>query len=462
VEGVEIEIGPDAELALPDLNEGPFWANRVWWRRAGSASIGVWGSAALMMISGVVVARALGPSGYGSVVLAIAVVSLITTFLDLTLEPGIIHHGFRALAAGDVRGLRTMLRIALLVDFGMGLLVGGLIFALAGPLTDAFANGELDPSLVRIAVVVIIAATIDGTTGAVLLLANRPDLRGWTMFAAGLARLVAVVIAVQLGGGTHEVLVAYATSAFAGSAFQAYVAWRVGWSRWRSADSEPRVREWLRKLISFGIYSSLTTTIQGAERSVVPLVLGSLSGAAAVGIFNVALLPVTLAALATQPLRIALFPEQARQAAVHDHQGLRKTIRGVTTIGLAVALPAAVAGWFLLPVLFPAIYSDQFESATSAGRILLGTAVIQVVFAWAKSFFPAIGRPGIQTVYATAFAVLVIAGMALLGGSGSTGAATAYTVAFVVTNVPLFFVANRLLDEMKQGEKAQAIMREDS
>lgn len=442
VDGPEASLAPDSEPGWPDVQR-PFWTDNAWWRRAGSAAIGVWGSAAVAFIASAVAARELGPSDYGSVVLAIAIVTLVATFLDLTLEHAVVYHGFRALSVQDLGGLRTLLRIALAVDVAFGVAVAGLILGVAGPLTDLVGG---DPALVRIATVVSLAATIDGTTGAVLLLANRRELRAWVMFAASVFRLAGVLLAVRVGG-TEEVMVAFAIAAGAGAVLQGALAWRVGWRHWMRAEARGGVREWLGKLISFGIFSSITSSVQGVQRSVIPVVLGSLSGTATVGIFSVALFPAHLAALASSPLRILLFPEQAKLAAKGDFQGLRKTIRGATAMALAIGLPAAVAGWFLLPVILPAIYSDQFDDAVLPARILLIAAVIQLAVAWAKTFFPAIGRPELQTMYEVAWAVLVVAGMALLARYESTGAAIAFTFTSAATNIPLWFVAHRALGQ---------------
>jgi O-antigen/teichoic acid export membrane protein len=409
----------------------------------------MWGAAGVALLGSVVAARELGPSGYGSVVLAVAVATLVATLLDLTLESAVVHHGYRALAEQDLGGLRTLIRIAFVVDVAVGVAVAVLILSLAEPLADLVGGGELDPSLVRIATVMTFAGTVDGTTGAVLFLANRPDLRGWVTFATSVGRLAAVLVGVQVGG-PHEVVAGFAFAAVAGAVLRGVLAWRVGWRHWKGAEAGGRVREWTGKLISFGVYTSLTTTIQGAQRSVIPVFLGSLSGPSTVAVFTVALFVVNLATLASEPLRTALFPEQAKQAAEGDVQGLRRDIRGWTAIALAIALPAAVAGWFLLPLLLPAIYSGQYEDAVLPARILLIAAVIHLAVAWARWFFPAIGRPGLQTLYYSAFAVLVIAAMAPLARYGSTGAAIAYTFTYAATNVPLWFVANRILGQVER------------
>jgi O-antigen/teichoic acid export membrane protein len=443
----ERSLAPDSEPGRPGVQKAAFWTERTWWRRAGATSIAVWGSAAISVLGTIVVARELGPSGYGSVVLAVAVVTLVATFLDLTLEQAVVHHGFRALAAHDIGGLRALLRIAFIVDFALGLAVAVLILGLADPLADLVSGGELDPALVRIAAGITFASTLNGTTGAVLLLAARPDLRGWVMFATSVIRLAGVLLAVQIGG-EQEVVAAFALAAAGGAMVQAVLAWRVGWRHWQGPEAKGGVREWLGKLVPFGIYSSLTSSVEGAQASLIPTILGSFSSVGTVGVFSVALFPANLASLATAGLRLALYPEQARQAAEGDLQGLRRAIRGATLIGLVIALPAAIAGWFLLPVVVPAIYSHQFEDAIRPARILLIAGVIHLAIAWGKSFFPAVGRPGVQTALQAGFAVLTVAGMAVLAGRhGSTGAAIVYTFAYAVTALPSWFLANRILGE---------------
>jgi lipopolysaccharide exporter len=452
VEGHERGHWPDSESGWQSLEKADFWTHRAWWRRAGAASIALWGSAGITLLGTIVAARTLGPSGYGSVVLAVAVVILVATFLDLTLEQGVVHHGFRALAAGDIGGLRSLLRIAFTVDLALGLAVAALLVGLADPVANVVSGGELDPALVRIAAVITLASTVDGTTGAVLLLADRPDLRGWVMFARSVIRLGGVLLAVQVGG-QREVVAAFALAAACGALVQAVLAWRVGLRHWKSPEAKGGLREGLSKLTPFGIYSSLTTTVDGAQASLIPAILGSVSGVGTVGVFSVALFPVNLASLATAGLRLALFPEQARQAAEGDLQGLRRAIRGATMIGLAIGLPAAIAGWLLLPLLLPAIYSDQFEDAILPARILLIAGMIHLAVAWAKSFFPAVGRPGLQTALQAVFAVLTVAGMVLLAPDhGSTGAAIVYTFTYAVTAIPLWFLANGILGQHK-GER---------
>jgi O-antigen/teichoic acid export membrane protein len=412
-----------------------FWTSRAWWRRAGKTSIASWGSTVLALLGTVLAARALGPEDYGETALAIATATFVALFLDLALEEGVVHHGFRAIARGDTGALRSLLRTAFLFDLGIGVLLAASLVGLAGPLADVASGGELDPRLVQIAALMTLAATIDGTTGAVLLLAGRPDLRAWVMVGTNLARLLALLGAVQLGGPA-PVVGAYALAAVVGAVIQGLVAWRVAWREWSRAKPTGEARAWFRPLVTFGIHSSLTTSMLSVERSLVLVLLGALSGPTATGIFNIALLPISVMAFASAPIRLVLYPEQARLAAGGEIGSLRRTVRGYTAIGFAVGIPGAVAGWFLIPWLVPALFSEGFEEAVEPARILLIAAVFLLAVGWSKTLPAAIGEPQLRTALSALSAGIMLTLTVLLAPRyESSGAAIAYSAAAVSVSV---------------------------
>ena len=65
----------------------------------------------------------------------------------------------------------------------------------------------------------------------------------------------------------------------------------------------------------FGAQSSVTTSLIALRLALVTVVLGRNAGPTAVGFLSVAMLPVTIAEVATSPLRTTAFAEQAKLAA---------------------------------------------------------------------------------------------------------------------------------------------------
>jgi O-antigen/teichoic acid export membrane protein len=181
------------------------------------------------------------------------------------------------------------------------------------------------------------------------------------------------------------------------------------------------------KLLSFGVRSALATTISGARNGLVPVLLGRLSGPAAVAVFEVATFPLQAADVAGAPVRLALFPEQARLAAEDRREELSRSVRTYLRTALILGVPAAVAGWFLLPWLIPAFYSNRYESAVGPARTLLVAAVVSLALGWAKMLPAALGRPGLRVVVVALDAVVVLGLLATLAGRGAFGGAVAVT-----------------------------------
>jgi O-antigen/teichoic acid export membrane protein len=407
----------------------------------------------LAFLGTVVAARGLGPREFGTVVLAVAVATLFATFLDLTLEEAVVHHGFRALAEGDAAGIVGLVRASLVLDVAIGVVVSGSVVLLAPPLADLASAGSLDPDLVRLAALITLCSTADPTMNAVLQVAGRPDLRGWVMTGTNLARLTAVLIAVHFGTA-EAIILGYAAGEALGALGNGLVAWRLVRNRWGSAAGSRVRRVPIRELIRFGFHTSITTSVAAASGSLVPVLLGRLAGPTAVGVFRVSMFPVFVADSASGPIRIVLYPEQARLSAAGNHAQLRQAIRNHTLAALAVSLPIAVAGWFALPWLLPLLYSEQFDDAVLPARIMLIAAVARFSGAWFKTLPAALGKPQLRTALTLFELALMISLLILLGEQGSVGAAIAFTVTSVASRAVAIIGARVVLRRAETAAEA--------
>jgi O-antigen/teichoic acid export membrane protein len=435
-----------SENGGPQGHDEIFWRSRVWWRRTGHTAFAVWAASGISILTTIIGARALGPAEYGAVFLALAVATLVATFLDITFTEATIFFGNRALAAGDTAGVRALLRISLKVDIGTGIVVAGVIVAAATPLADAVSQGELDPTLVQLSALAILLTTADSTAHGALGLVRRTDLRAWAIAAQAVFRLVGVIIAVNVGGA-EAVALSYAAGGAAGSAVLGLLAWRVAWRRWdpEAGDNKPPATPW--ELVRFSFHSSVTTSVAAISGTLVPVLLGRFSGPAAVGIFRVAMFPMLVQRTASGPMRLAMFPEQAKLFADGRVNEVRRSTKAYTLIGFGLGTVGAVIGYFLLPWLIPALYSSSFEAAVEPAQILLIGAVFNFALMWRKTLLAAIGRPEIRTRLTIIQLVVTLVALLALADQGAEGAAIAVTAGNVSAGVAWLLIARGLLSE---------------
>lgn len=434
---------PPLEPIAPDDPSDVFWRSRGWWGRAGQSAAGLWISAGLSFLTTVVGARALSPGEYGSVLLALAIVLLISTFLDITLEEATVFYGSRAIANRDNGGLRALVKLSLQVDIAIGIVVAAALIALAAPLADVASADSLDPSLVRLAAISVLVTTADSTASASLLVVRQAHLRAWGLAATAGFRLIALIIAVQLGGPT-AVMISYVIGGALGSVVLGFMAWRVGWRRWipGPAPAKPPATRW--ELVRFGFHSSVTTSVYAVYGSLVPLILGRTAGAAAVSIFRIGMTPVVAANMLSAPVRLVMFPEQSKLASEGRLDELQRSVRGYTKIGFALGTAGAIVAYFAMPWLIPHIFSSAYEDAVTPARILLIAAVFYFALSWGKTLAAAVGRPQIRTVLALVELVVVAGVLVVLGDHGAVGGAIAVSAGSVAVGIAWLILAPRL------------------
>jgi O-antigen/teichoic acid export membrane protein len=410
----------------------PFWRQTWWWKRTANTFGGVFAGTLIAWIATIIAARDLGPGGYGRVALAMSVVGLIAYFLDLTLEEAIVHHGSKLIAQRDDGGLLGLLRAAFAIDALLGAFVFIIMFGAAEPISKLTGAGELDATLVRLAALGVLVTSVDKSTEAVLLLRQRPDIKAWAMTISAATRVVFVLAAVTRGG-PESVLVAFAAAGAVGASLQGWLAWQQLASLRDSAKATPGwLRTWTRRLLRFGLHTSVSTSVTASREFLVPLTVGRLLGPESVGLISVAMAPVAAADVASSPIRMSLFPVQAELAARGDFLALKRSVNLYALGGLGLGIIGAVAGWIYLPVLIPAIYSDAFTPAIVPAQILMIAAVATLANGWAKKLPAVVGRPAVRTYISLVELVLVFGLLMVLADRGVKGVAAALSISAVI------------------------------
>jgi O-antigen/teichoic acid export membrane protein len=281
----------------------------------------------------------------------------------------------------------------------------------------------------------------EGMGGAVLLVRNRYDLRGLLLLWAMVLRLAAIVLGAQHGLVWLFVAVVVAqlisTLSIGGVALAIF-------RRWPRAPAE-QLAEDRGEIRGFAIQSTIASGLMSVRTSMPVVLIGVVAGSAQVANFRAALSPQTAFAALSAPVRLVLLAEQTRDI---EHGRidrafalLRRYILSTVALGIVVT-PIL---WWAMPTLIRWILKPKYLSATSAFRVMLLAAVVQLVFAWTKSFPVSIGRPGMRTLGQVIEIAVLVPGVLILGAAyGATGAAGGVLAGAIALGVYWLFGLARL------------------
>jgi len=151
---------------------------------------------------------------------------------------------------------------------------------------------------------------------------------------------------------------------------------------------------------------------------------------AQVGYFRAGQAPLTGLTALTAPARLVLITEQTRDW--ESGKGAR-VFAGLRRYSLAALVAMIVSVPFLywwMPTLMQIVFTDKYEPATDAARLMLLAGAVGLVFAWTKSLPVSVGRPELR-IATHGIETIVLIPLVLVFGSiwDATGAAAAVLIA---------------------------------
>jgi len=92
--------------------------------------------------------------------------------------------------------------------------------------------------------------------------------------------------------------------------------------------------------------------------------------------------------------------------------------------------------WWLMPHLVSRVFSERYEPATDAARLILLAAALQLVWGWTKSLPVTLGRPELKTLTHAIELVVLVPLLLVFGGlweaTGAAGAVVVSTAVFAL------------------------------
>ena len=218
--------------------------------------------------------------------------------------------------------------------------------------------------------------------------------------------------------------------------------WRYVARLYRGVTPVYHNRQWLKELAPFSLGAGAFVLMSHAG----PILLGVLTNANEVAELRIAVQTAQVGGLG---YTAAIMNASPRLAAAHtrgDMAGMEASVRSATLLALLASAPLlivfAVAGQPLLGLLFGVAY----EKAWLALVIIAAAHVINASFGCSAA---TLNMSGHQTdclvIYGAGFVVLCLLTVLLAGPAGATGAAAAFAVTTLATNLALWTQARRRL-----------------
>jgi len=351
--------------------------------------------AGLSVLQGMVVARRLGPAGYGVSALVMMYPGVLFTFLDPRASDASIKYLGEFASRGERERASAMCTLGYAVDLATALAALLLVAASAGWAAEHVVHA---PEL-RLPMLLFTAAFVPrafgGTSIAVLTTLGRfRTLATVTVLQATLR--TAVVVALVCGGaGVTGVVYGNALALVLHGVALTILAFPAITATWGRA---PVARAWTllaghrRAIFSFLLYNDVNAFLGSFVKQVDVLFLGWLRGPTDAGFYRLAKSMGTVLGLVVSPLQGTTYPRLARLSGLGREAELRAAVR---RYALQVGAPLGVAVLVALPllpwVITGLVGTSYLPAATTAQLVLLGGAMWLACF-WVRPYLMAVGR----------------------------------------------------------------------
>ncbi|MDE0099560.1 MAG: oligosaccharide flippase family protein [Truepera sp.] len=385
-----------------------------------------------------IIARLLGPEGYGVLAIFAAITSLLYNFLSIRGGETITTHVTRSVQAGRQEEAAATLRFALATALGLRMISYCLLVVFA--LT---ARGFLGVDSAHAVTLIVFGTTglllaVYNASLAVLRLADRVSL-GLVVVSAGTLTQVAILLVAWVsGGGLFVIVMAYVAGAavtgvgmFAAAVVSAPKAGLPGFLRSLSIRIP-------RDVINFHIASFANVTIVSLHQSMDVLLMTELSSIAQVGLYRAARSIIDSARTLFQPIMSGVQVELSRQWYSSERTALRRLVLRSTLLTIALA----AAGFGLLAMFHEAvmqiILGSEFSSASQPLLIMIIGSSLAAATSALRILPAAMGRAGPPLIAATSSILISLATILwLVPRLGATGGAWANSIYFVIYTVIL-------------------------
>lgn len=396
--------------------------------------------AAMMALSTVVAARALGPEAYGILALVLTVGRICERLIRFESWQALIRFGTQTDTEDDPEKLGRLFLLGLMLDFACAWFAAALMLV-GGYFLLPFIG--LDPShFVLLAIFApAIAFNIRGVPTAALRMAGQFRLLAYFGLFSATLRLALAALAWSLGAELAVFLAVWTLAQLIDVVVFAVLAARalnsLGVANPISAGTSGILQqfpEFMRFAWSTNASSALRTLTQEADT----LMVGALAGPTSAGFYHIAKRFAKVAQQIGQHVQAVIYPDLSRMWARKNFDTVRtvktKVQLALISIGLAIVFVTWAAGALGVEWLF----GDEFSTVYPLLLTQLIAVTLILVGAPARSTMLAMNRPGtVLIISAIATLAFFATAYILIPDAGAIGANYAHIAFSAVTFIAL-------------------------
>ncbi len=377
-----------------------------------------------------VLSHGLGRADVGRYSEAWGLLSLLGLFSLAGFRAGLTRFIAVFLAEGDAARVRGTVRLGVGVTIISSVVIGALLIVFA-PAVSAFFH---DPTLVPI--IRLTGLILPATTYSDAALAATQGWRSQRAFALigrildPLTMLGLIGLAVLLVGDLQAAFVALVISSWS-TAFWSWLALR---RRVRTVPKAHPVME-PRRIFSFSMISWVSALAATGLIWTGTLLLGNLTDAASVGVFNVASRLVSLAVFVMAPITTAFSPHMAHLDHLGEKDEAARAYGNATRWILFMSTPAFIM-LIVLPEQMLAFFGHAFRAGASVTIILALGQFVAAAAGPCGVVLNMSGRVVLSLVDNVGVLILnIVLSLLLIPHWGIVGAAAAWSISLVVVNL---------------------------
>lgn len=384
----------------------------------------------LLFLVEIIMARVLGSTAYGSVVLATIVIGVGTRVASLGIPRGFIR--MLPYYEDEPAKARSVLQAGIAAAFVGGIAIGGLVFAFAPVLaSQLFSDPDLIP-LLRIAAVGIPLGVMT-SVGLSIARAGRTAKPRVVVnhFVNPISQAALVGILVLIGYGAFGAMAGRVLAKFLAAVIAFYLAYRA--LRFSlQGSTEPMARE----LITFSLPLMFATGVDFLISNTDTFLIGTFLASSAVGIYNVAFQLRRAALFFYHPFTFLLSPVFSRIDATTDLHDAHHIYQVITKWIVLLTIPIFLAIFFFPRIAISLSFGSQYFPGATALRVLAIPMMVTVFLGANEKALIALGHNRISLYVNLAVATInIVLNVLLIPRIGIVGAAIASAAAFLVRDI---------------------------